>query len=419
MRVATKPAILGTMTVVLLHALARTRLSMRRLELDLSERGHRVVSLDYPSTRKDLKSLALGVADALEARGIPLDETTSFVGHSMGGVVYRALSLVRPGLRTGPSVTVGSPLAGSAVARTLAELAAVRWFYGPAFVGLGERSLPLLPGPTLSIAGTRASPLVPAYWVLRAIGERRQSDSTVLVDEALAPDAFAHARVAAAHTFLPSHPEVRSLVARFLIDPASFEPNPARPLIGIFVGGKSSRMGTTKGRIASPDGEALIVRLARIAARFGEVVLVGDASAVRDLVPGLRALEDTPSGIGPIGGLAALLEAAKGRDVLALASDLPFADETSIAALLAAAPGAEVVASRADADAPYEPLFARYRPAFRTRVEAAIRDGERSLQRLLRAADSRFVIPSDPRAIRDWDTPEDVLADGGSPDRTR
>jgi triacylglycerol lipase len=207
------------MHLVLLHALARTALSMRRLGRDLEAAGHRITTIDYPSTRAPLPELARFVLDRLDSEGVHVDASVGFVGHSMGGLVYRSLPLARPSIRCGRSVVLGSPVNGSMVARALAAHAPFRLAYGPAFPMLAAdhvSTLPPLPGPTLCIAGTRASPFVPAYWVLRALGNREPNDSTVLVREALHPDAEAHATVHAAHSFLASNVDVRRRVLAFV-----------------------------------------------------------------------------------------------------------------------------------------------------------------------------------------------------------
>lgn len=410
------------MNVVLLHALARTRLSMARLGRHLERDGHRVIALDHRSTRATLPELATDVLGRLRAEGVPLDERTSFVGHSMGGLVFRALALVEPGLRVGPSVTLGTPHEGTRVAEALSRFAIARRIYGPAFATLdrARTELPPLPGPTLAIAGTTTSPFVPARWVLRALGETRPGDSTVLVDEALAEDAVAHLRIRAAHSFLPSHPEVRAAVSLFLASPLYFvEPRRTRPVVGLFVGGASRRMGSPKGRLPGLDGTPLLVRLAAVAETIGDVVLVGDASPYADLLPGVPRLADAATGVGPLGGLVTLSRHAGRRDAIALACDLPHVDEAAVRRLAEHRSLAPIVAMRAAPDAPFEPLFARYSPRARGSLECALADGVHGLQRVLGGAGAEALTPLDPGSLRDWDTPDDVAADGGTPPAPR
>ena len=64
--------------------------------------------------------------------------------------------------------------------------------------------------------------------------------------------------------------------------------------------------------------------------------LVGAAAPYASLA--LPGLDDNPSGIGPVGGLRALLlraRADQSETALALACDLPFLDEATISAILA------------------------------------------------------------------------------------
>ncbi|MEO0323601.1 MAG: NTP transferase domain-containing protein, partial [Myxococcota bacterium] len=51
-------------------------------------------------------------------------------------------------------------------------------------------------------------------------------------------------------------------------------PRHARPLVGVFVGGRSRRMGRDKATIRVGP-ETLLARTVRVAARVGDVVLVG------------------------------------------------------------------------------------------------------------------------------------------------
>lgn len=186
-------------------------------------------------------------------------------------------------------------------------------------------------------------------------------------------------------------------------------------LCGIFVGGRASRMGgLTKGLLPAPEtGEPLVVRLARIAVELGcEPVLVGASAEVRAALPALRVLDDRPAGIGPLGGLAALLHAGGPGHVIALACDLPFVSRDLLAQLVDAALAAptEVLAVRAD-NGLWEPLCARYdAPALAPRIDRAIADGVRSFQKLFSelSVAELAVSHAQRRELDDWDTPDDV-----------
>jgi molybdopterin-guanine dinucleotide biosynthesis protein A len=192
----------------------------------------------------------------------------------------------------------------------------------------------------------------------------------------------------------------------------------ARLIVGIFVGGRGSRMGgVAKGLLKAPDSEATLVeRLRAELARAlpdAELVLVGAAEAYAGL--GLSAISDEPAGVGPIGGLIGLLARAEQRGathVLALACDLP-----RVAAPLLHRLGTEAPTAHALATTQGEiknPLLARYTvaealPAARATLSA----GKRSLQAVLeRLGDSAVVMPLTPAeaaTVDDWDTVEDML----------
>ncbi len=178
---------------------------------------------------------------------------------------------------------------------------------------------------------------------------------------------------------------------------------------GIFVGGASRRMGgAPKGLLRSPGGGTLVerARTALAGAGVDDVVLVGRHPAYDGL--GLAGVDDVVAGIGPLGGLLALLRHAGSKRAVALACDMPYVSSAFIGRLLAAPP-APVVAPRRTGW--WEPLCARYEPAvIRYVAEAQVDAGEHSLQRLLDRAGAEALQPADTDAqeLRDWDTPEDV-----------
>jgi molybdopterin-guanine dinucleotide biosynthesis protein A len=184
---------------------------------------------------------------------------------------------------------------------------------------------------------------------------------------------------------------------------------------GIFVGGRGTRMGNVAKGFLSIEGEPIVVRTARLARAVGfEVVLVGDATPYAAL--GIPALADDPAGIGPLGGLHALLGASSvpARDAIVVACDMPYVRAEDLAELARFAPDADVVAARRAPDAPWEALFSRWSARSRKVVEAAIAAGVRSFQRVLAGEAGpldvrRIDIPL--RTLRDWDEPADLQTD--------
>jgi molybdopterin-guanine dinucleotide biosynthesis protein A len=185
--------------------------------------------------------------------------------------------------------------------------------------------------------------------------------------------------------------------------------------IGIFVGGRGRRLGgVDKGNLKLAHGETLSERLVarcRHAVPGAALVLVGAAGAYASL--GLPALEDTPSGIGPLGGLRALLLDARARGqshALALACDMPYLEAPLIARLASETREASFLAAR-DGEL-WQTLAARYAVDALPAVDAAIAAGERALQRVVGRLGARaveLVVSERERAeLRDWDEPGDA-----------
>ena len=180
------------------------------------------------------------------------------------------------------------------------------------------------------------------------------------------------------------------------------------PLAGVFVGGAGKRMGgVAKGLLVAPSGETLVARWQSLLARVGtDVVLVGARGEYAHL--GLPMLDDDPPGVGPLGGLAALLGRAGARPALAVACDMPFVGEALLRRPLAAPPAPGVAPRR---DGRWEPLLARYDAArVLPVVRAHLAQGRHALQGALDAAGAveLALVLGELAELRDWDTPEDV-----------
>ena len=183
------------------------------------------------------------------------------------------------------------------------------------------------------------------------------------------------------------------------------------PVIGLFVGGRGSRMGgIAKGMLEAPDGSGTILdRLIAIARTLSpDVVLVGRHAAYADR--SLTTIEDVGADAGPLAGLVSLLEHARDRDVIAMATDLPFVETALIARLIHEQPDAGILAPRRGAF--WEPLLARYRSARVIDVaRARLASRALSLQGLLEASSTtELVLDDDERAqLIDWDAPSDIV----------
>ena len=127
---------------VLVHGLGRTRYDMlllaRRLRRLIPETT--VHTFGYASRHLTISQAAeqLDSFIAKIAQGAPV----SFVAHSLGGIVVRALdsydTISAPQHRL---VTLGSPHNGATIARILKNYAAMRSLFGPALSELGDLTL--------------------------------------------------------------------------------------------------------------------------------------------------------------------------------------------------------------------------------------------------------------------------------------
>lgn len=184
-----------------------------------------------------------------------------------------------------------------------------------------------------------------------------------------------------------------------------------RPIAGIFVGGRALRMGgRAKGLLVAPatatrPPEPIVERWRSVLEAQGVAcVLVGArARAEAYAATGLVAIDDAPGFEGPLAGLVALFDHAREGAVVSVACDMPYVEEGLVAKLLAA-PDAPAVAPRPEGR--WQPFFARWDVrAVESRARAV-----RSPSALLDAIGARelALTADEARALRDWDTPEDV-----------
>jgi pimeloyl-ACP methyl ester carboxylesterase len=225
-------------TVVLLHGLGRTALSLASLRRAIEAEGFPTWSRTYPSRRASIPDLAATVAGWI--REDVGDRPVVAVTHSLGGLLVRHMAKDLPWQG---AVMLAPPNAGSRLARALRDVALFRWFFGPAGheVAIPDR-WPDPPRPCAVVAGTRrldaASP--PSWLGARVLEPGVPNDGVLTVDETRLPLLDGFAAVDASHTWIMNHPEARRLVLAFL-ESGRF---PAED--GERVGGQGARSGRTK-----------------------------------------------------------------------------------------------------------------------------------------------------------------------------
>ena len=203
-------------SLVLLHGLGRTRLSLWPVARAAARRGYKVHNLGYPSRSARIEQLAEEVGHRIlaVAEGGHVDVVT----HSMGGIVLRAAVAlgVVPALALHRVVMLAPPNQGSELAHRLRDFLVYRLATGPAGqqIGTGDESVPRrLPAPPFElgvIAGRRSNNRLFGR-VLDA-----ESDGKVTVASAQVDGMRELVVVDRAHTFIMWAPDVLAHTFSFL-----------------------------------------------------------------------------------------------------------------------------------------------------------------------------------------------------------
>jgi pimeloyl-ACP methyl ester carboxylesterase len=199
--------------IVLVHGLARSRFDMILLAPRLSARfpNSQVHVFEYPSRRLTIQQASEKLGEFVHhtCKGGPV----SFVGHSLGGIVVRALDASgRATIPLARLVTLGSPHHGAVIAKQLSKFRAPRAIFGPVLHELGHLDLPEHPfqlsvGCLIGATNTR-------FGWFPVFGE--DNDGVVCAREARLTGAFDHHSLVMLHAWFPFSARVAELTARFL-----------------------------------------------------------------------------------------------------------------------------------------------------------------------------------------------------------
>jgi len=133
------------------------------------------------------------------------------------------------------------------------------------------------------------------------------------------------------------------------------------PVGVVLAGGASRRMGAPKPGVLLAGRPLVSYPLAALRAVLGEVAVVAKADTPLPAVgDGVRVWREPDEPRHPLAGIVAALRFARGRAVVVLACDMPFATAELVRTLATTASQAPVVVARAEGR--IQPLAARYEP---------------------------------------------------------
>jgi pimeloyl-ACP methyl ester carboxylesterase len=201
--------------VVLLHGIARTARSLRRIERSLQQAGFATLNLDYASRKKTLEVLAEDIHPQVSAFADACAGPVHFVTHSMGGLLARVYIARHRPARLGRVVMLGTPNAGSEVADRLKSFQLYRAFYGPAGQQLTTdaalATLPSIDYPVGVVAGTRTLDPIASYFILP-----RPNDGRVSVQSSKLDRMTDHVTIETPHNGLIRHAAATAQTIAFL-----------------------------------------------------------------------------------------------------------------------------------------------------------------------------------------------------------
>lgn len=203
--------------MILLHGLARTKNSMKKLAQAFEEENFIVVNQGYPSRKKRIEALAeFTIPSALQACETAGASPVNVVGHSLGGILLRQYLETHeiPNLKR--VVMLGPPNEGSAVVDALKRFPGFTLVNGPAGSQLGTKpndlpnTLKTVDFELGIIAGTRTINLVLSQFL------SNPDDGKVSVESTKTKNMCDFHTLPVAHPFLMNNAAVIAATIRFI-----------------------------------------------------------------------------------------------------------------------------------------------------------------------------------------------------------
>ncbi len=168
-------------------------------------------------------------------------------------------------------------------------------------------------------------------------------------------------------------------------------------------------MGRDKATLPWGNNTMLETVVRTVSSAAAQYVLVGQCAELPPPLRGVTLIPDDPPGIGPVGGLAALLTHFPNQWCFLLSCDLPLLAPDTLNALLArVTPDVSVVAYRIEGR--FDPCCALYHPRVLPEVRWQIKRGIHSLNAIIRSVPHISVDADDAtrRALTNVNTSDDL-----------
>jgi triacylglycerol lipase len=210
------PASADAETVVVVHGLGRTAVSMALLVERLERANFRVVNFSYPSTSEPIEALVARLRETIAECCAEESDRIHFVTHSMGGILVRVYLAQHSRSHVGRVVMLSPPNQGSEIAQAFAESPILSGLLGPAGSQLGTDSAGIAHqlGPASFELGilTGSRSLNPiGSWLIPGA-----DDGKVGVERARVEGADAFRVIPATHTFIMNRQDVADECIQFL-----------------------------------------------------------------------------------------------------------------------------------------------------------------------------------------------------------